>query len=84
MVAGLSVIVDNHVDGVVGKVSWVGDVEDQLLVPVRIEVFGFGLCSLSLLVEVDLHKGRCEPVAVLGHEVTCIVNFDYELDHGEW
>ncbi|KAM1064061.1 hypothetical protein ACFX1Q_028174 [Malus domestica] len=82
MVSDFSVIVNDNIDSLVGEVKWVVDVEDELFVPVRIEVFGLGLSLLPLPLEVDLNEGTHKPIAVFGHQAVCIVNFHHEFNTG--
>lgn len=80
-VAGFPLVKNNDIDGLVGKIFRVGDVEEELLVPIRIEVSVFGMSPLFLVVKIDLHKGVGR-VAVFGHEVAGVEDFDDELGHG--
>lgn len=80
-VAGFLLVVNDDIDGLVGEIFRVGDVEEELLVPVRIEVSVFGESPLFLVVKMDLDKGVSR-VAVLRHEVGGVEDFEDELGHG--
>ncbi|KAL0540456.1 hypothetical protein IC582_020462 [Cucumis melo] len=80
-VAGFPLVINHNIDGLVGKIFWVGDVEEELLIPVRIEISMFGMSPLFLVVKINLDKGA-GGVAVFGHEVAGVEDFYYELGHG--
>lgn len=50
-------MVDGDVDGVVGEVGRVGDVEEKGLLPRWVEVFGDGLSAVVLVIEVYFDEG---------------------------
>lgn len=79
-VAGFPVVINHDIDGGVGELSRVGDVENEILIPGRIEIGVYGTSPLFLVAKVDLDKGVGR-VAVLGHKVAGVEDLYNELGH---
>lgn len=58
MVTSFSIIVYDYFNCLVGKISWVIKVEEELLIPIRIKVFGIclSLSPLPLIIKVYFYK----------------------------
>lgn len=80
-VAGFSLVINDHIDGGVGEVLWLGDVEEKLVIPGRIKISVLGESPLFLVVEINFDKGVSR-TAIFGHEVGGVDDFDDELGHG--
>lgn len=78
-----TVVINGHLDGLVGEVRRVMDVEEEGLVERRVEVFVHGFSALDLTVDFDLDVRTGRSLAVLWHEINSVLHFNRQLHLGK-
>uniref|UniRef100_A0A7C9DNP1 Uncharacterized protein n=1 Tax=Opuntia streptacantha TaxID=393608 RepID=A0A7C9DNP1_OPUST len=79
VLSGPTVIINSDLNGLVRELPWVGDRENELLIPNRVQVLELGLSLLGLVVKVHLYIGAGGPFAVFWHKVRCVLHFHHQL-----
>nr|GMD66532.1 hypothetical protein AMTR_s00070p00139300 [Ipomoea batatas] len=81
MVAVFPLAINSDINGLSVQVGGIRNVENQLLVPLGVEILVLGLGPLALPIEAHLHKGIRRALPILGHKITRIQHLNYKPRH---